>query len=236
MQKQIYVEGFHEPIVLARRKGAKHLKITLKNDGVIRVTLPYGVSESAAHQFVRDRQDWITKHRKPRTILTDNTRIGKSHVIRIRSSVDNSSIRTRIKFNTAYVSIPAGVTAHDPAVQQAIRRVCERALALEAENLLPQRLESIARTHNLTYRSLTTRKLKSRWGSCDERNNITLNTYLIQLPWHLIDYVIVHELAHTLHKHHQASFWEEVDRMLPDWKALRKELKTKPTDIIPTNF
>ncbi len=83
---------------------------------------------------------------------------------------------------------------------------------------------------------MTVKKLKSRWGACDNRNNLSFNTYLIQLEWELIDYVICHELAHTLHHHHQASFWELVEQLYPTYKNARKILKTKQTDIIPTNF
>jgi predicted metal-dependent hydrolase len=124
----------------------------------------------------------------------------------------------------------------DPKVQSAMKKVAEKALGLEAERLLPQRLETLAQKYNCTYASVTTRKLTSRWGSCDSRKQITLSIYLMQLSWELIDYVIIHELAHTTHQHHQADFWEEVERMLPSWKTLRKELKSKPTDVFATNF
>ena len=68
--------------------------------------------------------------------------------------------------------------------------------------------------------------MKTRWGSCTARNSINLNSWLILLPDHLSDYVILHELAHTLHKDHGRRFWTELDRVT-DYRAkpLQKELR-----------
>ena len=66
---------------------------------------------------------------------------------------------------------------------------------------------------------------KSRWGSCNTKNSIIFNYYLAKLPIELIEYVIVHELAHIKHKHHQKPFWDEVERVLPDFKIRRKNLR-----------
>ena len=66
---------------------------------------------------------------------------------------------------------------------------------------------------------------KSRWGSCSYKNSIVFNYYLSKLPIELIEYVVVHELAHIKHKHHQKPFWDEVAKILPDVKIRRKNLR-----------
>ena len=66
---------------------------------------------------------------------------------------------------------------------------------------------------------------KSRWGSCSYKNSIVFNYYLSKLPIELIEYVVVHELAHIKHKHHQKPFWNEVAKILPDVKIRRKSLR-----------
>ena len=66
---------------------------------------------------------------------------------------------------------------------------------------------------------------KSRWGSCSYKNSIIFNYYLAKLPIELIEYVVVHELSHIKHKHHQKSFWDEVAKVLPDVKLRRKKLR-----------
>lgn len=236
MQKMILVDGLNIPVVLARRKGTKHLKLAIKSDGTIRLTMPYGVSEEFALRFLQDKRDWITKHHSPVSVLNHGDRIGKSHTLYILPDENVTTVRTRLKTNAACVTIPAATRTTDTVVQAAARKVAEKALAKEADTLLPQRLHDLATKHRTRYKSVSTRKLKSRWGSCDSRGNIVLNIYLMQLDWHLIDYVIVHELAHLSHQHHQAAFWAEVERMMPDWKERRKELKSRRTDVLPTKL
>ena len=75
------------------------------------------------------------------------------------------------------------------------------------------------------------KNIKTRWGSCSSLNNINLNLHLMRLPDHLIDYVILHELAHTKEKNHGKSFWNLVDSLVMDLKEMKKELKTYSIDF-----
>jgi len=72
---------------------------------------------------------------------------------------------------------------------------------------------------------------KSRWGSCSSKNLIIFNYYLAKLPVELIEYVVVHELSHIKHKHHQKPFWDEVAKVLPDVKEKRKKLRKFEKEI-----
>ena len=67
--------------------------------------------------------------------------------------------------------------------------------------------------------------MTSRWGSCDQQHNIVLNLFLMQLPWELIDYVLVHELAHTQVLRHGPDFWQLMERLLPDCRSLRRRMR-----------
>ena len=95
----------------------------------------------------------------------------------------------------------------------------------EAEQTLPPRLDFLAKTDGFEYGQVRIRQLKSRWGSCSEKGNITLSLFLVQLPEDLIDYVILHELTHTKFMHHGPDFWQELTRHLPDAKQLRKQIR-----------
>ena len=235
MQKSVYVESLGSEVIIARRKGTRSLRLAVKSDGTIRVTVPYALSEKQALKFLEQKADWITKHHKKPFILEHGAHIGKSHRLQFEK-LAIETIKTRLAPNTITIKIPLDKNWNDTEVQIIAKKACERALKKESENLLPQRLLFLATTHGISYKSCTIKKLKSRWGSCDSIKHITLNSYLIQLDWKLIDYVILHELAHTKHQHHQSEFWSYLTLLLPDCRERRKQLKQMPTDILPTSF
>jgi len=94
-----------------------------------------------------------------------------------------------------------------------------------AQLYLPTRVNYFATIMLLKFSDLKFRKMKARWGSCNSNRVITLNSELIKIKKELIDYVIVHELAHLTHMNHSSKFHALVDSYLPQSKALRKELK-----------
>jgi predicted metal-dependent hydrolase len=113
----------------------------------------------------------------------------------------------------------------DASVQAAARKASIRALRSEATLLLPPRLAELAQRHGFSYGEVSVKPLKTRWGSCDQAGNITLNIFLMQLPWHLIDYVLLHELTHTRIMRHGPPFWEAMEHLLPNVTAIRKEMR-----------
>ena len=72
---------------------------------------------------------------------------------------------------------------------------------------------------------MAVKRLKSRWGSCDQHTNIILNIFLMQLPWECIDYVLLHELTHTNVLHHGPDFWLAMTQVLPNVTQLRKAMR-----------
>ncbi len=103
-------------------------------------------------------------------------------------------------------------------------------LCIKAEAYLPDRIREISEQTNLKFGRLTLRATRSKWGSCSGDNNISLSIFLMLLPKHLIDFVIVHELCHTIHHNHSPQFHALVDRVVGgNEKALIRELKTHST-------
>jgi len=86
-------------------------------------------------------------------------------------------------------------------------------------------VEKYSKLMNLYPSKISFRFNKTRWGSCSYKNSIVFNYYLAKLPIELIEYVVIHELAHIKHKHHQKPFWDEVTKVLPDVKNRRKNLR-----------
>lgn len=79
--------------------------------------------------------------------------------------------------------------------------------------------------NKITVGRITIRNQKTRWGSCSSAGNVNFNYQLYYLPDELLDYVVVHELAHRRHMNHSKEFWSEVARYCPDYRARRKQLK-----------
>lgn len=99
-------------------------------------------------------------------------------------------------------------------------------LRAEAKAYLPARVEELARQCGLQYGRVTIRATRSKWGSCTAQNNISLSLFLMTLPAHLRDYVIIHELCHTVHHNHSDMFHAMVDKILGGReKSLAKELR-----------
>lgn len=213
-------------IKLYKRKGARSIRLSIGSTGEIRVTLPYWLPFDAGVSFARSKQDWILAqaHIQNNAPMQHGQAIGKSHHIYFRT-ITNPRISTRVHGTDIYIMHPAQIAETDPRVQAAAEAASVRALRGQAEQLLPQRLRSLSETHALPYRSVNIKRLKGRWGSCDADKNIILNLFLMQLPWHLIDYVLLHELTHTKVLHHGADFWAEFDRYLPGAKRLRREIR-----------
>ena len=95
----------------------------------------------------------------------------------------------------------------------------------KAKETITKRVSYFARLMGVSYRNITIREQKTRWGSCSSKGNLNFNYRLFYLPEELLDYVVVHELAHRRHMNHSKDFWQEVERYFPDYKTCRKQLK-----------
>ena len=103
----------------------------------------------------------------------------------------------------------------------------EQALLYEACQHLPNRLQRLADQHGFTYTGIKITGSKTRWGSCTARRSINLSIFVMLLPWHLIDYVLLHELCHTKEMNHGERFWALMDQVTNgETQALKKELKS----------
>ena len=91
--------------------------------------------------------------------------------------------------------------------------------------VIPERVEYFAEMMNVTYGRITIREQKTRWGSCSSKGNLNFNWKLVLMPEEVLDYVVVHELAHRKEMNHSERFWNHVEKVLPDYQARRKLLR-----------
>ncbi|MFQ9824944.1 MAG: M48 family metallopeptidase [Mediterraneibacter faecis] len=106
------------------------------------------------------------------------------------------------------------------------------ALADEALKVIPERVEYFAKVIGVTYGKITVRNQKTRWGSCSSKGNLNFNCLLMLAPPEVLDYVVVHELCHRKQMNHSKAFWLEVEKVLPNYKEVRKWLKEEGSQMI----
>ncbi len=94
-----------------------------------------------------------------------------------------------------------------------------------ARQRITRRVEYFAPLVGVTYNRIFIKEQKTRWGSCSSLGNLNFNWKLILLNEELLDYVVVHELAHRKQMNHSPTFWAEVERVLPDYRERRRRLK-----------
>ncbi len=95
----------------------------------------------------------------------------------------------------------------------------------KALTVFPERVEHYARLMGVSYGRITIREQKTRWGSCSGKGNLNFNWKLVLVPAEILDYVVVHELAHRKEMNHSRDFWRIVERMMPDYQERRKRLR-----------
>jgi len=200
-----------------KNRRAKHLSIRINQQGETRVTVPAYMSMHRAEAFLITRKQWIqTKLAKIRIAAEQVRKPEAGELIRIRGK--------EVQINLQY---------NEQSGEEALWRI----LRQEARLYLPERVRYLAETYGLKYSGLKIRRMKTRWGSCTAKSSINLNSWLVMLPDHLSDYVILHELVHTLHKDHSPKFWDALDRFTYGRsRELRKELKTRGIMVLPVAF
>lgn len=231
-QRKVIIDGIGE-LTLARRRGTRSLRLSINSNGRVRVGLPHWIPYRTAIKFAEQRKDWILKHQalNQHPLLDTNTKVGKAHSLHFFQDPKQKTVRSRITGKNIYINGPYRL--NDKRTQSKARQACERALAQEAASLLPPRLESLAKQYGYRYKNLRFKKLTSRWGSCSSTGEITLSYFLMQLPWRLIDYVMVHELAHTKHLNHGPDFWQAMEKFAPQAKMMQKQIRTHKPRVEP---
>lgn len=231
-QKNFTVSGLGEVLVVKRR-GSKNIRLTITPAQLVKVTIPTYVPYAVGVSFATKKVGWINKHisQRPLKMPVSGSHIGKSHRLTIIPVSPDNRLSTAIRQGEITIKIPEGTGKG--AADEKIRKACEKALKLEAEHLLPMRLMEVAQKYNFKYQDVKVKKLKARWGSCNSHQLISLSIYMMQLPWHLIDYVIIHELVHTRHMHHQKDFWDAFEAIMPNAKQLRREIKNYDPVLMP---
>lgn len=227
----IYDDEFGR-ITVRRSARASQVRLRVAPDGTLRASLPLYAPTFLIKRLLKSSREELRKlltETQPETTYTDGMRIGKSHTLIVRPHAYTLNVTRHGQ--QIIVNLPSGKELHDADVGRAIRDVVIQALRVEAKNYLPRRLSFLAERLGAHYEKVRFSHASGRWGSCSSQGTISLNIALMKLPFELIDYVIVHELAHTKQMNHSPEFWDIVAVGDPLYKQHRRALKQEQPTI-----
>ena len=212
---------------------ARRLTFRTKEDGVY-VTIPPGTTSAELDKAIEQLRPRlrIAKQKQRRPIIDLDYRIDTEFFKLTLVSGQRERFLSRSELGEMQIICPPHADFSDKALQTWLRKVIEEALRRNAKIILPPRLYMLSKQHNLPYKSVKINSSSGRWGSCSTRGSINLSYYLVLLPKYLIDYVLLHELAHSREMNHGERFWALLDKMTAGKaQALRDELKRYRTEI-----
>jgi predicted metal-dependent hydrolase len=235
--KQIHFKDIGD-ILFVKNSKARNLRITINPANGIKVTVPRFASMDNAFRFVEEKKKWIKNnlekyknYRSSQTIFQPGTEFRTYKHELFFENTSDTDLKAKIKEGRITILYPSVDILLSQSGQNLVRKAIEYALRLEAKAILPDRIAQIAKKYGFNYKSTRFKNLKSRWGSCSSAGNINLNIHLMRLPDHLINYVILHELVHTVHRNHGKGFWDMLNALCGDAKGLRNEMRQYQTRI-----
>ena len=214
-------------IKIRKNKLARSVKLSVGVDGSLRASIPYYSPEFAVRRLVNGNRDEIRKMlatHNAKNSYQDGDLIGKTHTLFLRK-FSGEEIKISNEGNQILVQIPQELAFENPLVQSEIRKTVSKILRKQAKAYLPRRIDFLAEKYGFSFEKLRFSHTGTRWGSCSSSGTISLNIALMNLPHHLIDYVIIHELCHARQMNHSSKFWQEVEKYCPDYKKYVQEIK-----------
>jgi len=217
------------PYQVTHSKRAKYLRLKLSHQGQLSVVIPDGVSLHKAHCFVQSQAQWIEhKLQQLPPSMLGTTALCQLNLKYLNEQwsltylADPKSCSLSLVVEPANYQLQLTGQVEDHAL---LSKVLGRWLKEKAVTVIPARLAELAEEHGFHYRKVSLRGQKMRWGSCSSQKNISLNYKLLLLPPEVVDYVLIHELCHTLEMNHSARFWALVKECDPHYQQHEQALK-----------
>ena len=220
-------------LVIRVNARAKSLVFRTKNDAIY-VSVPPGTTSADVTNAIDQLRVKLRglKEKVVRPLIDLNYQIDTEYFKLSLVSGQRDKFLAHSELGEMRIICPPTADFADENLQVWLRKVIEEALRRNAKIILPPRLYMLSEQHKLPYKSVKINSSRGRWGSCSARKAINLSYFLVLLPKHLIDYVLLHELSHTREMNHGDRFCSLLNSMTGG-KAfeLREELKKYKTDI-----
>jgi len=240
---------------LIRSKRRKTLALQVKY-GYVTVRAPYYVTTKFIDTFIEEKSVWLLKklaEQRKRIDFCDFTQdssllyFGEHLMLNIylakKSNVfiDNS-LGTEVDSFSPYTPAPrqlnvvinerVSLRSSGPVVRaMRVKKLLENHFKQQAEKLIVERLEILSRQTSLIPKKVNIRQYSARWGSCNNRGELSFNYLLMMAPIFVIDYVIIHELCHLEHLNHSKGFWQLVKQHSPEYQTAKDWLNTHQSQL-----
>lgn len=206
------------------RSSRKTVALHITKDAALEVRAPLKMKEADIDRFVDSKENWIRAHlEKAYARSIERADFSLDYGSRITLLGDEFPIAAgqgrSVRFNGTNVFVPPNL---DPTQ---IKRAVVRLYRAIARDTLSERAEHFAGLMGVVPSGVRINGAKTRWGSCSGKNSINFSWRLVMADEDVVDYVVVHELAHISEHNHSPRFWSVVEGILPDYKARKWKLK-----------
>ena len=230
------------PLQIERRAFQRSMSVSVRPNGVVKVTCGKGVSQYCLAQFLYQHRTWIEQCLSEQAGLRDKYPqktfcegelflfLGEPRALKYQSSHRPGYFKNlsfAVTETNLLAWVPESFSLEPNSVEwrvqwsQALRDFYKKS----AQKWMGQRVELFSNQMGLFAKSVSYRSQKTRWGSCSSEGNVSLNWRLMAAPPEVIDYVIVHELAHLRYQNHSKCFWKLVEQNCFDFKNQRRWLR-----------
>ena len=195
------------------QKDVKHARLRVSEDGCIRVIIPQFFTQEDVEALLKKKQRWIESNLK---FFKEMSRINlqRNQILLYGNRYTyfyDSTYEHKVMVDHEHKTIRAKRNLLDKDIQQ-------QWLTDISRKYLTQRTDELAEKLKFGYNKLFIRNQRTKWGNCSKEKNISLNWRLIKAPLFVIDYLIVHELIHTVVMNHTHKFWTMLKSYFPDYK------------------
>lgn len=225
-QRNIHLSGKEISYTLKRSGKRRSIGLRIDERGLT-VNVPLRASEKWLHSVLHDKADWVVKQldswqskKAPPIFWAEGAPIpfrGEEFVLTLTPKLRGATPQ----LHGEILHVPVGMEAEAVYIEKAVTLWYRS----EALRVFKECVEHFAPLLQVAPREIRLSAARTQWGSCTVRGVVRLNWQLVKMPLHLIDYVVVHELAHLVEMNHSPAFWRVVGSACPDYKQCRAELR-----------
>lgn len=213
-------------------KRTKKLHLKINRLAQVEVVMPFGTSQTLVEQFVKTNLTWIKSQiDKILSKNKDNKLLSNTLPDTICFPCINRTYQVAYQPNSGKQRLLDDVLTVTAKNESDKREQLRDFIHATAKRELTPLLKTLSSTHNLPFNKIFIRAQKTRWGSCSSKQNINLNRNILFLSAAQAEYLIIHELCHTVHLNHSSNFWNLVGQHYPEFKVIDKSLRNATQNI-----